>query len=76
MKKYNVTDGKLLLTLQEDEGGWYVVTSPSDPALVTQARTIREAFEMARDAQAALAASRRDLRRYEKAGKHRLRRRA
>jgi predicted RNase H-like HicB family nuclease len=76
MAKYNVTDGKLLLTLEEDEGGWHVVTSPSDPALVTQARTIREAFEMARDAQAALAASRRDLSRYEKAGKQRLRRTA
>jgi predicted RNase H-like HicB family nuclease len=63
LMKYNVTDGKLLLTLEEDEGGWYVVTSPSDSALVTQARSIREAFEMARDAKAALSASRRDLRR-------------
>ena len=76
MAKYNVTDGKLLLTLQEDEGGWYIVTSPSDPALITQARSIREAFEMARDAQAALAASRRDLRRYDKAPKQKLRRSA
>lgn len=76
MKKYNVTDGKMLLTLEEDEGGWYVVSSPSDPALLTQARSIREAFEMARDAQATLAASRRDLQRFEKAGKQRLRRSA
>jgi predicted RNase H-like HicB family nuclease len=76
MKKYNVTDGKMLLTLEEAERGWYVVTSPSDPALITQARTIREAFEMARDAQAALAASRRDLERYERARKQKLRRTA
>ena len=64
MKKYNVTDGKMVLTLTEDEGGWYTVTSPTDPALITQAKTIREAFRMARDAMAALTASRRDLRRF------------
>lgn len=72
-KRYNVTDGKLLLTLQEDEGGWYTVTSPDDPALITQARTISEAFVMARDARAALAASRQKLARWEKA-ERRLRR--
>ena len=71
--RYNVTDGKLLLTLQEDEGGWFTVTSPDDPALITQARTIREAFVMARDAKAALAASRRKRAREEK-GTTRLRR--
>jgi predicted RNase H-like HicB family nuclease len=76
MKKYNVTDGKMLLTLQEDEDGWYVVTSPTDPALITQAKSIREAFVMARDAQAGLIASRRDLRRWEKAEKRPLRRTA
>jgi antitoxin HicB len=48
-KKYTVCDGKLVLTLEPDDG-WYVVTSPMDPQLVTQARTIEEAFEMARDA--------------------------
>ena len=74
-KRYNVTDGKLVLTLQEDEGGWYTVTSPDDPALITQARTIREAFVMARDAKAALAASRRKLAREQKSEK-RLRRTA
>lgn len=63
-KKYTVTDGKLLLTLQEDEGGWYTVTSPTDPAMITQARSIPEAFEMARDAFAGLAASRADPRRW------------
>src|SRR5687768_5472109 len=63
-KKYTITDGKLLLTLQEDEGGWYTVTSPTDRGMITQARTIPEAFEMARDAFAGLAAARRDLRRW------------
>ncbi len=31
------------------EGG-YLVTSPMDPELVTEAETVAEAFEMARDA--------------------------
>jgi antitoxin HicB len=75
MAKYTVSDGKMVLTLQE-EGEWFVVTSPTDPALITQARTVREAFRMARDAMAALADSRRDTRRWEKAGKRKLRRTA
>ena len=63
-KRYTVSDGKLLLTLQEDEGGWYVVTSPTDPAMITQARSIPEAFVMAKDAFSALAASREDKARW------------
>jgi antitoxin HicB len=49
-KRYNVSDGKLLLTLEEAGRGWYVVTSPMEPGINTQARSIPEAFEMARDA--------------------------
>ena len=75
-KKYTVSDGRLVLTLQEDEGGWFTVTSPTDPAMITQARTIKEAFGMARDAFAALAASRRDPLRWEKAERRRMRRSA
>ena len=75
-KKYAVSDGRLLLTLQEDEGGWYVVTSPTDPAMITQARSIPEAFEMARDAFATLAASRADANRWTKAGRARAKRTA
>jgi predicted RNase H-like HicB family nuclease len=75
-KRYTVTDGKLVLTLQEDEGGWYTVTSPVEPALVTQAKSIDQAFRMARDAIAALAASRSDLRRWDKASKRKLKRSA
>jgi len=47
--KYTVTDGELVLVLEPDELGWYVVTSPFNPDVLTQARTVEEAFEMARD---------------------------
>jgi antitoxin HicB len=47
-KKYIVTDGELTLVLEPDDG-WYCVTSPFDPEIITQARTLEEAFEMARD---------------------------
>jgi predicted RNase H-like HicB family nuclease len=36
--------------MTEAEEGGFVVTSPFDPELVTQAKTIREAFENAVDA--------------------------
>ena len=63
MKRYNVTDGKIILTLEEAEEGGFLVTSPIDPAVITQAETIAEAFENARDAMAVLKAARKDLRR-------------
>lgn len=49
-KSYTITDGKLVLTLTEAEEGGYVVTSPMDLELITEAETVAEAFEMARDA--------------------------
>lgn len=52
--KYTVSDGKLVLTLEVCEEGGYCVTSPFVPGLVTEADTLDEAFEMARDAMAAL----------------------
>jgi antitoxin HicB len=61
MKQYTVSDGKIVLTLQEAEEGGYVVTSPLAPQLITEAETFEEAFQNARDALAALAASRRKL---------------
>lgn len=61
--KYTVSDGKLVLTLEVAEEGGYVVTSPLDPELVTEAETIEEAFENARDAAKALRQSRAKLRR-------------
>jgi len=79
-KRYQISDGKLLLTLQPDVGGWFVVTSPIDPAMITQARTVEEAFSQARDAFAALADSRGDATRWnpssKKAGSRALRHRA
>jgi antitoxin HicB len=49
-RKYTVSDGKLVLTLEEAREGGYVVTSPMYPGLVTEAETVSEAFAMARDA--------------------------
>lgn len=54
LKRYIVTDGELVLEL-EREGKWYCVTCPFQPGLITQARTLEEAFEMARDAREGLA---------------------
>ena len=47
--KYTVSDGKLVLTLEVAEEGGYIVTSPLDPDVLTQAETLEEAFENARD---------------------------
>ena len=60
-KRYTVSDGKLVLTLEEAEEGGFVVTSPLDPELVTEGETVADCFEMARDALKALKASRAKL---------------
>lgn len=52
--RYTVSDGKLVLNLVAAEEGGYVVTSPLDPELITQAESLEEAFANARDAAAAL----------------------
>jgi predicted RNase H-like HicB family nuclease len=57
-RSYTVSDGQLALTLEPAEEGGFVVTSPLDPELVTQAETLDEAFENARDAAEALRESR------------------
>ncbi len=57
-KRYTVSDGKMVLTLSPAEEGGFVVTSPDDRGLVTEADTIPEAFVMARDALRELAGSR------------------
>ena len=59
--RYTVSDGKLVLNLEAAEEGGYVVTSPLDPELVTEAETIEEAFANARDAAQALRQSRTKL---------------
>jgi antitoxin HicB len=53
-KQFTVTDGKMVLILRPAEEGGYTVTSPFDPALITEAETIEEAFDMARDAEKTL----------------------
>jgi antitoxin HicB len=58
-KRYTVSDGKLVLTLEDAEEGGFIVTSPLDPQLITEAETIGEAFFMARDAMKGLAIARR-----------------
>jgi antitoxin HicB len=60
-QRYTVSDGELVLTLEPAEEGGFVVTSPLDPELVTQAETIAEAFANARDAAQALNESRKKL---------------
>ena len=60
--RYTVSDGKVVLTLEAAEEGGYVVTSPLDPELITQAETIEEAFANVRDAARALKQARVKLR--------------
>jgi antitoxin HicB len=60
-KQYTVSDGKLVLTLESAEEGGYIVTSPLEPQLITEAETVEEAFEQARDALKALKQSRAKL---------------
>jgi antitoxin HicB len=43
-----------VLNLEAAEEGGYIVTSPLDPELITEAETIEEAFANARDASQAL----------------------
>jgi predicted RNase H-like HicB family nuclease len=55
---YVVSNGRLVLHLEPAEEGGYIVTSPFDSALITEAETIEEAFEMAEDAVQGLAEAR------------------
>jgi predicted RNase H-like HicB family nuclease len=59
--RYTVSDGKMVLTLEVAEEGGFTVTSPFVPGLVTEAETLEEAFEMARDAAKALQEARAKL---------------
>jgi antitoxin HicB len=59
--RYTVSDGKMVLTLEVAEEGGFCVTAPFIPGLVTEAETLEEAFEMARDAAAELKAARAEL---------------
>jgi predicted RNase H-like HicB family nuclease len=52
------SNGKMVLHLEPAEEGGYVVTCPYDSALITEAETLEEAFEMAEDAAIGLAEGR------------------
>jgi predicted RNase H-like HicB family nuclease len=58
---YVASNGRLVLHLEPAADGGYVVTSPFDSALITEAATIEEAFENAEDAAQTLAAGRAKL---------------
>lgn len=60
-RRYTVSDGKLVLMLERAAEGGYIVTSPLDPELITEAETVEEAFDNARDAAKALRQSRSKL---------------
>jgi antitoxin HicB len=60
-KRYTVSDGKLVLSLEQAEEGGFIVTSPLDPELITEADTVAEAFAVARDAMKSLRESRTKL---------------
>lgn len=60
-RSYTVSDTRLVLTLTPAEEGGFIVTSPLEPELVTEAADLEEAFVMARDALRALRASRAKL---------------
>ena len=69
--RYVVTDGALVLTLEVDpDDGGFVVTSPFDPDVLTQADTLKEAFENARDVIALFAEDRAAERAASRAGKN------
>ena len=59
-KKYTVSDGRMELVLRGGETGRYTVTCPNEPGVITEARTIEEAFEMAREVLKELRAIRRE----------------
>jgi hypothetical protein len=48
-KTFIAMDGTLVLQLETAEESGYVVTCPFEPALVTEAETLEEAFENAAD---------------------------
>jgi predicted RNase H-like HicB family nuclease len=57
-RRYTISNGKLVLTLEEADEGGFIVSSPLYPGLWTQSESIREAFENAQDALKALLAAR------------------
>jgi predicted RNase H-like HicB family nuclease len=59
--EFTVSDGNMTLVLEPAEEGGYLVRSPFDPQLITEAESLEEAFKNARDAAKALSAVRSKL---------------
>lgn len=57
-RSFLVSDEAGMVLRIERKGKWLVVSSPFDPELITQAKTIEEAFAMAYDAKEGLEAVR------------------
>ena len=57
-RAFTVSDGKLVLKLEPAEEGGYIVTSPLDPELITEAESLEESFVNARDVLRSLQQSR------------------
>ncbi len=53
-KEFTVSNGEMTLILEIAEEGGYLVRSPFDQSLITEAESLEEAFENARDAAEAL----------------------
>ena len=66
--QYTVSDGRLMLTFEPQDEGGYLITSPLDPELITEAESIQEGFENARDAAELLQAHRSSLGKQHKTG--------
>lgn len=60
-KRYTISDGKTVLHLEPAEEGGYIVTSPLDPELITEAESLEEAYHNAADAAKALRQARAKL---------------
>lgn len=58
---FTVSDGELVLFLESAEEGGFVVSSPFDSSINTQAESLQEAFENAYDARELLRQTRTDL---------------
>jgi predicted RNase H-like HicB family nuclease len=63
-KSYMVSDGELVLELTPQDKGWLAVRAPFHMGVITQAKSIPEAFEMARDAIHELSEAAKDKRRH------------
>lgn len=57
-EKYTIAIEDLVIVVEGADSGWYIVTCPFDPELMTQGRTLDEAIAMAKDARQALADAR------------------